>query len=81
MAVDPTDAKRIGTYATEAMGQVIASALESERIPVAVVVNGAEGLFPRLSLIGRSVGLFVSSADEQKAREIARAIEHPVFHG
>jgi hypothetical protein len=79
--VDPRASVLIGTYATPAMAQIIADALRSEGIAVSLVINGREGQFPRLKLVSRGAGLFVSVEEEASAREIARSIEDPSSHG
>jgi hypothetical protein len=79
--IDPRASVLIGTYATPAMAQIIADALRAEGITVSIVINGREGQFPRLNLVSRGAGLFVSVEEEASARAIARSIEYPSSHG
>ena len=74
MPVDPKDAILVGTYTTEQTAQLISSALETQNIPVTVVVDGSEGISSR-----PNVALFVSSVNGKRARQIARAFEAPVL--
>lgn len=79
MPVDPKDAVLVGTYSTEQTVQLISSALETQNIPFSIVIRATVETPSHPNLSGCSVSLFVSSADEQRARQIARAFEGPAL--